>query len=266
VDVTFGILGSTAIRIGGTLDERWGPPRERAVLAPLLINAGRPVTVGTLVEWVWPDRTPVPRSPVPTFYTYATRIRKTLRRLDPPVSLVVESGSYRLDVDRSQVDYHRFQSLLGEARQLRRRGLPRHAATTVQRALDLWRGEPLDELRSEPAQHWRAQAWAGEWLPANAMLIEILLELGQLEDALARLGGLQAAHPSEPSLMTLGLTALHSRASDLETRAYYFSARRQLLEYGDGQAAEHLRAFYEKLTAPAMVTAPYGRPWSLSPR
>lgn len=256
MDATFGMLGRTAIRIGGRFEERWGTPRERGVLATLLIHAGSPVTVDTLVEWVWPDDTPVPRNPVPTFYTYATRIRKSLRRLDNPVPLIGEGGSYRLDVDRSRVDYHRFQSLLREARVLHRQGRPRHAATALRQALELWRGEPLDELRTRRAEQWRTRVRADEWLPANAKLIELQLKLGELDDGLVRLDGLQAAHPHELSLMTLRLTALHRLGNGLETTAYYFSARRLLLEYGDEGAAEQLRTRYENLRSDLVPDTP----------
>jgi DNA-binding SARP family transcriptional activator len=78
----FGILGRTSVRIEGEIQERWGTPKLRAVLATLLVYVGKPVSVDTLIDWAWSDEASIPRNPVSTFYTYVGRIRRVLAQMD----------------------------------------------------------------------------------------------------------------------------------------------------------------------------------------
>jgi DNA-binding SARP family transcriptional activator len=248
VDATFAILGPTALRIAsGTLDENWGRPKERGMLATLLIYAGRPVHVDTLVEWIWSDDNPVPRSLAQTIYTYATRIRHALRQMESPVDLVRESSGYRLDVDRSSIDYYQSQKLIRKARELRDSGQLRDGLLAGSQALELWRGRPLADLRTDRADNWRRHVRTDEWLPANAVVIEIMLELGDVDGALSRLNELRTEHADDLSLAKLRLTALRRLARYDDASAYYFDVRKRLRENGDEQAVAHLGRFYDDL-------------------
>jgi tetratricopeptide (TPR) repeat protein len=249
VEVTFGILGRTALRIGGDLQEGWGAPRLHAVLATLLVHAGRSVPIGTLIEWSWGEETAGPRDPVSTFHTYATRIRKWLLRLSSPVAeLRTGKGSYRLDVaDKAIIDYCQFRTLVTQARACARGRDPQRAVEYAQHALDLSRGRPLDDLSSEPAQAWRTRFIHDEWLPANTILLEGLLAINEPGQALARLNDLQVDHPDDVGLATLRLSALHGLSRSADATTYYFSVRRRLLDDADEQAADHLRRHHEGL-------------------
>lgn len=269
MDAAFGILGRTALRIDGTFEESWGAPRERAVLARLLIHPGRSVPIDTLIEWVWPEEAALPRNPVPTFHTYATRIRRSLSRVSVPAALVAQDRGYRLEVDKTAIDYYRFGSLMTDARTAARAGQVPDAIALASQAVELWRGPPLDDLATEPARAWRRRVTHDEWLPANHLLLEALLEVGELGAVLARLNDLQADHPYDVSLAKLRLSALHRLSRSSEATAYYFSIRRRLLEDADDQAAEHLRRHHDELRAqlpepgPAASLAPAGQPRQL---
>lgn len=247
MDTAFGILGRTALRIDGRIEEGWGAPRERAVLATLLIRPGRPMPIGTLIEWVWPEETSPPRNPVPTFHTYATRIRRSLERVGVPVVLVGEDGSYRLEMDPTEVDLHRFRSLMSDARSELRRGRVPQTIVLATEAVRLWRGRPVDDLSSERAQAWRTHLVHDEWIPANTVLLEAMLAAGEFNEALTRLNDLQADHAHDLSLAKLRMSALRGLARSSEADAYYFSIRRRLLADGDEQAADHLRRYHENL-------------------
>ena len=54
-----------------------GTPRQQAVLAALIVDAGRPVTVETLVDRVWNDAPPTEARNV--LYSHLSRIRQLLR-------------------------------------------------------------------------------------------------------------------------------------------------------------------------------------------
>jgi tetratricopeptide (TPR) repeat protein/DNA-binding SARP family transcriptional activator len=245
--VAYGILGRTALRINGDLDEGWGPPRLRAMLATLLLHTGRAMPIETLVAWVWPEAAETPKDPAATFHTYATRIRRSLRQLSGPTELRAENGCYRLDLDKSLIDYHRFRALVGRAREHARAKAHPDAAECAAHALDLWRGRGLDDLASQPARDWRNRVLRDEWVPANVLLIQALIELGEFHEALGRLDDLRADHGDDVTLAKLRLSTLHGLSRYSDETAYYLGMRRQFLADVDDQAAENLREHHENL-------------------
>jgi DNA-binding SARP family transcriptional activator len=84
------------------------------VLAALLVDAGRPVTLDTLVDRVWGDMPP--DGARHALHTYLGRIRRLLADLGDGSALVHRSGVYVLDIDPDRVDLHRFRRLLDHAR------------------------------------------------------------------------------------------------------------------------------------------------------
>jgi tetratricopeptide (TPR) repeat protein/DNA-binding SARP family transcriptional activator len=221
------------------------------VLAALLIQPGKLVPIDTIIEWVWPEESSPPRSPAPTFHTYAARIRRSLQRVEAPVALIAEDGNYRLDVDRTRIDYYSFRELMARARTALRDGQTRQAVTASAEAVGLWRGRPLNDLSTERAQAWRTHVELDEWLPANTFLLEALLDLGEFSEVLARLNDLQADHAHDISLAKLRMSALHGLSRPSEAIAYYFGVRSRLLKDGDDQAAEHVRRHHESMLADA---------------
>src|SRR5690349_16497084 len=140
VDINFGILGRTALRIGGILTEDWGTARINAVLATLLVHPGRDVPLATLTAWAWPEDAARPENPTATFHTYATRIRRWLERSQATAKLHLGNGICRLEIDKSLIDYNRFRSLIVQARAHAREGDPVRAGECAGSAVELWRG------------------------------------------------------------------------------------------------------------------------------
>lgn len=246
--VTCGILGGTALLINGRLQEDWGRPRERAVLATLLVHAGRWVPIDTLIEWGWSEDEPPPLNPTQTFHNYATRIRRWLVPLPSSPALQPGNGAYRLEVDRSRIDYNQFRALMTEARAQARSDNPKRALELAEQALGLWRGLPLEGLNSEPAIAWRRRVVQNEWIPAQVTLLRALVDIKEFDDALVRLDDLQADYSNNLSLAKLRLSVLHGLGRHTDGYTYYIDTRRRLLgEHADEQAADNLRHHYESL-------------------
>jgi tetratricopeptide (TPR) repeat protein len=268
VTIDFGILGRTALRIGGDLDWGWGTPRIRAMVAALLVHAGRPVSVDALLAWVWPDEDALPQNPTATFYTYATRIRKILQHVVPPSALRAENGSYCLDVEKSLIDYGQFQIRIVQARERARAEDYQNAVDLADSAIALWRGRALDDLSSEPAKAWRLRVLRDDWIPANIIYIQALLEIGDFDRALSRLDDLKADYDEDVTLAKLRLSTLQRLARYPDATAYYMGMRRLFRENADDQAAEDLRAHYENLrvTAEQVRVGAFDEVDVLSPR
>ncbi len=142
------VLGAVEV-VDGEVRVDVGHARQRDVLAVLLIELGRVVPVDTLVDRVWDER--LPRRPKVALYSYVSRLRGSLARLNG-VSLEHDRGGYVLVADPLTVDVHRFDHLLGRARG----ATDEHTALELyDQALALWRGAPLTGMSSPWADNVR---------------------------------------------------------------------------------------------------------------
>jgi tetratricopeptide (TPR) repeat protein/DNA-binding SARP family transcriptional activator len=233
-----GILGTTALLLDGGPDDTWGKPRERAVLATLLVHANEFVPLDTVVRWVWPPDKPAPLPPGPSLDAYVTRIRRVLAGLPHAPLLQVENGGYRLVVDPELVDLHQFRALLGQARAER---MPGRVVELVERALWLWRGLPLADLSTAPALAWRDEVIRTDWLAAHTVRARAMLDLGRHEQVVADLGELQADFPDDLGLARLRLTALYHLRRFTEATKYFLVTWHRMRDNGDAEAARLLR-------------------------
>jgi DNA-binding SARP family transcriptional activator len=142
------LLGPVEIAASGRLIDV-GPPQRCAVLAALAVDAGRPVTVETLIDRVWGDHAPerVRRA----LHAHIARIRYVLNHAgDPggrPAQLLRRPGGYLLEIDPDRVDVHRFGRMVDQARDPA--GDEARRVTLLRGALGLWRGEPLAGLTGQ---------------------------------------------------------------------------------------------------------------------
>lgn len=147
--IQFQVLGSVEARVGG-VPISLGPARQRSILAALLIDAGHPVPISTLIERVWGDAPPGGvRSAV---YTYITRLRRVLADCGTDVGLNKDSRGYWITVPPAQVDLHRLRILM---RQARREPDPQERCSRLHEAVSLWTGEPLGCLDNPWAERFR---------------------------------------------------------------------------------------------------------------
>ena len=143
-----------------------GQPRQRVLLAALMVDAGRPVTPETLLDRVWGDSPP--EGARHALHTYVARIRTLLAAAadGQPIGLALRSGGYVLEVEPERVDLHRFRRLVAQARDPRRPDGDR--IVLLREALDLWRGEPLSGLTGPWPARVR-EAYRGERLDAAVL-------------------------------------------------------------------------------------------------
>src|SRR5262245_7170201 len=129
-----------------------GGPKQRSVLAMLLLDANRVVSTDRLVDGLWGDDPPVRAAA--TLQVYVSNLRKALepdrsRGAEPSV-LITQSPGYLFAVDPDQIDLFRFEQLVEVARSLAADGCAAGASVVFQEALALWREAPLADLAHEP--------------------------------------------------------------------------------------------------------------------
>ncbi|MGW2284005.1 SAV_2336 N-terminal domain-related protein [Streptomyces phaeochromogenes] len=162
-------------------------PEEQAVLSMLLLRHGEPVTHVELTEGLWGRHSP---GRAGGLSTYSSGLRKILG----PGILTTTGGGYALYAPHHSVDVNRCEELAAEAKSRQEDGDPTTARDAVQRALDLWYGEPLDGVPGPAAEATRARLRALR-LSLCATRAELDLELGHFERAATDLDDLLRTHP-----------------------------------------------------------------------
>lgn len=245
----FRILGRTGLVVGSQLDDHWGRPKWRGLLAALLLNPGRAVSLDTLAEWIWPlDRTP--QRLASTVYTYVSRVREELARMDQPPRVIPSGGgAYRIEIDKSDVDFYVFRELVDRARQLSREGEHGEARNLFASGIELWTDRPLADLDGERADRWRRWAEAELLIPAHSGLVRELAALGEFDEALRQLDEIPVEYQQNLTLMKLRLEVLFGLRRTRDATTYFLATRKRLLSDFDHAEAEELTRFYDRLLA-----------------
>ncbi|TML46889.1 MAG: AfsR/SARP family transcriptional regulator [Actinobacteria bacterium] len=139
----FRLLGPVEAVIDGR-PVRLPAAKPRALLAVLLLDRNRVVSVGRLVEDLWGDDPP--ETATKALQGYVSQLRKALGA----DRLLTKPPGYSLRVEDGELDLDRFEGLLREGRELLGAGDSKAAARRLAEALELWRGAPFAEFESEP--------------------------------------------------------------------------------------------------------------------
>ncbi len=223
----FSILGPLEVRANGR-SLPLGGPRQRALLAILLLNANRVVSRDRLVEELWEEQ---PEAPGRALNVQVSRLRKALSVEDHGESLLVtQPPGYLLRVEADELDLDRFERLVGEGQEALRRGDPERAAARLREALALWRGRPLADLEFEPFARLEVERLEELRLTALEDRIEAELALGGHAALVGELETLIAEHPLRERMRSQLMLALYRSGRQAEALEAYDSARTLLVE------------------------------------
>jgi DNA-binding SARP family transcriptional activator/tetratricopeptide (TPR) repeat protein len=226
----FEVLGLLrAVRGGGEVD--LGAAKQRAVLAVLLLARNTPVSRGQIIEAVWGDNTP--SSAVNLVQTYVAGLRRALeprRARRAPAELLTSVGDgYLLRVDPNAVDLDEFERGVATAARLRSTGDLVAAATTLDDALSLWRGEPLGGVAGLFAEVERGRL-AERRIAVLEERAELLLLIGRGAELVPSLTTLVGEHPLRERGHGLLMRALCQAGRQAEALGVYREARRLLID------------------------------------
>ncbi len=146
----FAILGPLEVRDDGrrlTL----GGPKQRAVLAMLLLDANRPVSRDRLIDRLWGESPPP--SAAHTLDDYVSRLRRTLGA----ARIERRPAGYLIRVEPDELDLERFEALLEQGRSAAAAGDAAQASAVLGQALGLWRGlSRTSRVRRPSRSGWRS--------------------------------------------------------------------------------------------------------------
>jgi predicted ATPase/DNA-binding SARP family transcriptional activator len=197
-----------------------GGPRQRAVLALLVLDAGRVVPAGRLVEEVWRGRPPL--GAAKTLRSYVSRLRSVL---GPEMAVVARGGGYCLSAGPGQLDVSRFERLVAEGRAVLGAGEAAAAGNRFREALALWRGPAFADVADvEPLAREGARL-AELRLVAVEGRLEADLAVGLHAEVAGELEQLAGEHPLRERLWYLLMLALYRGGRQADALAAYRRAR-----------------------------------------
>ncbi|MFG3259350.1 BTAD domain-containing putative transcriptional regulator [Streptomyces sp. NPDC048172] len=204
-----------------------GHARQRVVLAALLVDVNRAVTVEQLMSRVWGEEPP--QRARGTLHSYLSRLRSALAPGDTGTSpLTRRPGGYALNVDPLSVDLHRFRHLLARARE--GGTADTRAASLIQEALGLWRGEEPFAGLDTPWLAGLRDSLAHERRTAELDLTDVRLRLGHHADLLTSLALRTTAHPLDERVAGQYVLALFRSGRRADALAHLRRVRRTLAE------------------------------------
>jgi DNA-binding NarL/FixJ family response regulator/DNA-binding winged helix-turn-helix (wHTH) protein len=224
--VEYRILGPLEVVEGGE-PVALGRPKERLVLAVLLLSANEFVSRERLIDELWGE------SPPPTarkaVNVFVSQLRKALTRdgLDP---IATADGGYRIELEAEHLDVARMRRLLATARERAAAGELEASADFLREALALWRGATLAGLLFE--SRGRDEVAQLDELRLTALMdrIDCDLALGRHEDVLGELHVLVGEHPLLERLRAQLILALYRAGRQAEALEAYQQAREVLVE------------------------------------
>jgi predicted ATPase/DNA-binding SARP family transcriptional activator len=201
-----------------------GAPKQRALLAVLLLHRGEVVSSDRLVDELWGEAAPA--SAVKIVQGYVSSLRKALG----DGLLVTRGRGYLLQTEPGQVDVERFESLVGQGRRALENGDARTAVGRLREALGLWRGPPLADFAFESFAQPEIARLEEARLAAMEERIEAELSLGEHARLVGELEALVREHAVRERFIAQLMLALYRAARQVEALEAYEHARVQLAE------------------------------------
>ncbi|MFF8394227.1 BTAD domain-containing putative transcriptional regulator [Streptomyces sp. NPDC016172] len=243
----FGLLGPPVlfhdVQGGGRGEARGiASPKSRVLLAALLLDAGRVVSVESLKDALWGGAPPV--SAQASLHNHIARLR---RLLDDPERLRTVPSGYVLRVDEGELDVHVFDAHVTEARAAHTGQDRERVVRACTAALALWRGAPLAGLPPEVGGYAFTQRLCEARLLLLEWRYEAELALGgpRLHELVPELAALTGEYPLREVYHRQLMLALHRTGRQAEALAVHRELRTRLvgqlgIEPGPGVREAHV--------------------------
>jgi predicted ATPase/DNA-binding SARP family transcriptional activator len=239
-----------------------GGARQQAVLAALLLQAGRTVALERLVDELWDDSSP--ETARKTIQVYVSR----LRRLLPEGAIERRPGGYTLRLNGNRLDLREFEQLSEEGRAALASDDPDRAAELLREALNLWRGPALSGLASE-AFHRQAERLEELRLQTLEDRVEADLACGRHREVVPELQALVSAQPFRERPRAQLMVALYRSGRQKAALDAYHETRRVLRNDLGLEPSQPLQALQQAIlrqdkslyeSSPVVTSSPPSRP------
>src|SRR5215468_1731608 len=218
-----------------------GGPRERVLLAALLTEHGRVVSVDGLARVLWGDRPPATARHQVAIGV--SRLRKAFAAAGGGRDVIATCAPGYLVTD-GWLDARCFEDRARQAHDALAAGDREEAARLLCAALSLWRGPALNGI-DRPFAEIEAARLEERRLLVTEERIGLETDLGRHEELVGDLFALVRAHPLRERLRGLLMLALHQAGRRAEALAVYQDGRQQLVETLGIEPGPQLRAAHQ---------------------
>jgi predicted ATPase/DNA-binding SARP family transcriptional activator len=221
--VQFRILGPIEALVDGR-SAALGAPKQRALLALLLINRRRVVTAEQLIDGLWGEAPPA--SALQSLQVYVHGLRRALggERIE------TAGRGYRVAVGEDELDLDRFERALERGRAALEASRADDAADDLREALAIWRGPALADLPEESRRAADAESLEELRLTALELRYDAELACGRHDAIVADLEKLTAEDPYREKFLQQRLLALYRSGRQADALEVYRRAREVLAE------------------------------------
>jgi len=204
----FGVLGPVQMSVNGA-DMPLGAAKQRAVLAMLLINRNRTLSIDSLIDAVWQQRPP-PEARA-SLHAHVSRLRRLVSGAGVDAAAVLASAQpgYRLNVPDETCDVGRFAVEQKAGIRAAAAGRFEQASHHLSAALAEWRGPVLEDLRDFPFVDAFAAALAEDKLVVLTTRAEAEIACGRTHSVIGDLEALVSEHPYREPLWAQLITAYY---------------------------------------------------------
>ena len=233
-----------------------GGPKQRAVLAHLILRANHVVPADLLIDGLWGEEPP--ESARNTLQTYVYRLRKVLGE----DRIEGRDGGYVLAAADGEIDAERFQVLVKKGK-AQAGSDPGAAAATLSDALSLWRADALADVTEEPSLRGEAARLEELRLSATEHRVSAEIAMGGHSTVVPELESLTARYPLRERMWANLMLALYRSGRQAEALSTFERARQVLADELGADPSPELRRLHEQilLGAPELgASAPAARP------
>ncbi len=245
------VLGPLQLRSGNALPTPTAP-KERKLLALLLMHSGRTVPISTITEELWSDRPP--RTAVTAIQAYVLNIRRNLavalglRGVDVRADLLqTKNKGYAFHAENCHFDLPRYQTLENSGRQALRAGDRDRGVRLLRQAEGMWRGALLAGVDRGSALRAVTARVEQSRLTARTLRIQAEIGLGRHQCVLPELAELVAQFPFDELLHRYYMLVLQRSGRRTEALEVFRRLRRAMAEETGLEPSAELQLLYQEI-------------------
>ncbi|MCZ1006305.1 AfsR/SARP family transcriptional regulator [Streptomyces lydicus] len=228
--------------------------KPRQILSLLALYPGRVVPMQTLMEEIWGMHPP--RSAITTLQSYILQLRRRIGKAlgtdepgDAKEVLATRHGGYLLKIPEACVDMHEYELLVAEGRAAFEAGDNELSSQRFRKALDLWRGPALVDLKVGPILEIEVMRLEESRLVAVERRIDADLRLGRHAELSVDLTELTARHPHHEGLHSQAMVALYRSGRQGSALSVYQRLRTRLIEDLGVEPSPQLQRLHQAMLA-----------------
>ena len=240
--IGFGVLGPLLMTVDGA-PVGLGTPKQRAVLAVLVMNRNRPVGIDSLITAAW-EQWPPPEARA-SLHSYISNLRRLLGDARP--MLANAPPGYRLTVGDTTCDIGRFVLEKTAGVQAAAAGRFEQASDHLTTALAEWRGPVLEDLRDFQFVDAFATALTEDKVVAHTARAEAEIACGRGYAVIGELESLTVEHPYREPLWTQLIIAYYLAERQSEALDAYQRLKTTLADDLGIDPGPTVRALHERI-------------------